>query len=98
MTGPVVTTTAGAVVGIPLEGAFAFKGLPYGAGTGDAARFLPPRPPAPWTDVREALAIGPASPQPLITAGNALVDEELLAIFAARAFKEDHDEDCLTVN
>ena len=98
MTGPVVMTAAGAVAGIQLEGALAFKGVPYGASTGGAARFLPPRPPDSWTEVRECVAVGPACPQPLLGVGNAVVNEELMEIFAAGAFEEKHDEDCLTVN
>jgi para-nitrobenzyl esterase len=98
MTGPVVMTAAGAVAGIPLEGVFAFKGVPYGAPTGHAARFLLPEPPVHWNEVRDARSMGPACPQPLLTAGDAVVNEELMEIFAASGFEEEYDEDCLTVN
>jgi para-nitrobenzyl esterase len=61
--GPVVQTTAGKIRGTVQDRVNAFKGIPYGASTADAARFMPPAKPQPWTGVRDALELGPASPQ-----------------------------------
>lgn len=58
----VVRTTHGPVRGQRTAGFLTFKGVRYGADTAPL-RFQPPVPPAPWTDVRDALAFGPGSPQ-----------------------------------
>ena len=60
---PVVKTTNGKVRGYVDGEVSVFKGLRYGADTGGARRFTPPVKPEPWTDVKDALAYGPASMQ-----------------------------------
>jgi para-nitrobenzyl esterase len=59
---PVIRTTAGRVRGASDGDLMVFRGIRYGADTAPR-RFMPPEPPAPWRDVRDALAFGPASPQ-----------------------------------
>jgi len=60
---PVVETASGRVRGLTSDGVHVFKGIPYGASTAGANRFMPPRKPEPWTGVRDALAYAGRSPQ-----------------------------------
>lgn len=59
----VAETTCGKVRGFLHRDMFIFRGIPYGASTAGARRFLPPAKPQSWTGVRSALAWGFASPQ-----------------------------------
>ena len=57
---PRVQTRHGAVIGARHDGIAVFMGVRYGAPT---KRFMPPEPPAPWTEPQRAIAYGGASPQ-----------------------------------
>src|SRR5579862_341550 len=57
--GQIVETAAGKVRGAVNDGIHVFKGMHYGASTAGANRFLPPKPAASWTGVKDALAYGP---------------------------------------
>jgi para-nitrobenzyl esterase len=56
-------TQYGRIRGYVLRGIHYFLGIPYGADTSGAGRFMPPQPPKAWTDVRPALWWGNTAPQ-----------------------------------
>lgn len=62
---PVAETTFGKLRGRTDEGIHVFRGVPYGANTSGKNRFMPPRKPAAWKDVRDAIEWGHIAPQPL---------------------------------
>ncbi|MGC9348797.1 MAG: carboxylesterase/lipase family protein [Anaerolineae bacterium] len=103
-TAAVVRTSAGKVRGYIRNGIYTFKGIPYGAPTGGAARFMPPSRPSPWSGVRSCLHYGHTCPQLafkgsyLVTGGdNAPVDDED-AFLLYRAYLQPAGEDCLRLN
>jgi len=59
---PVAATQAGKVRGFEEDGVLVFKGIRYGADTA-STRFMAPKPPAPWSDVKDALAYGNSTRQ-----------------------------------
>jgi len=61
----IANTQYGKVRGYLDGGVFTFKGVPYGQDTGGANRWLPAKPPTPWTDERHTLIYGPNCPQTL---------------------------------
>ncbi|MEJ1159473.1 carboxylesterase/lipase family protein [Prosthecomicrobium sp. N25] len=95
---PVLETTSGRIRGFAADGIHTFLGIPYGAPTGGAARFRPPRPAEPWTGVRPAIVYGAACPQAPREAGapseRHFVEEAFLLGFNHSRY----DEDCLRLN
>jgi para-nitrobenzyl esterase len=90
---PVVDTTSGKIRGVAIDGINAFKGVPYGASTAGANRFMPPQKPQPWAGVRAAVDWAGHAPQayagprrPEVTALSGAPDKVPVS------------EDCLTLN
>ncbi len=63
----VAKTQYGKVRGFVDGGVLTFKGVPYGQTTAGANRWLPAKPPTPWTDEYPALVYGANCPQNLHT-------------------------------
>ena len=61
----VAKTQYGPVRGFLAGGVFTFKGVPYGANAGGENRWLPLKPPTPWTDEYPAFTYGANCPQTL---------------------------------
>ncbi len=92
--GTIVETQSGKIRGYPdghLEKPVQiFRGVPYGAPTGGANRFMPPQKVAPWTGLRNAVQLGDRAPQG--SSGFVLV-EELSSLDTSPM-----SEDCLFLN
>ena len=89
-TNPIVETTTGKVRGSVQNKVNIFKGIPYGASTEGAGRFMPPSKPQPWTGVRDALELGLRAPQ--------IRAQPLVAEYAVMGREGPMGEDCLVLN
>jgi para-nitrobenzyl esterase len=89
----VTQTEYGKVRGYTLRGIHYFLGIPYGADTSGANRFMPPQKPKPWTDVYPALWWGNSAPQHM--EGRY---ENKFASFRDHWNYDDVSEDCLRMN
>lgn len=88
-------TRYGRIQGLLDSGVYRFMGVPYGAPTRGPNRFKPPRPPAPWTGMRECFGYGPVCPQmltPLTNPYGRLIQFDLAAAQGGMG------EECLHLN
>jgi para-nitrobenzyl esterase len=85
---PVATTRAGRVRGRSAEGINIFQGVRYGATT-QGRRFMPPRPPQPWSGVLDATDFGNQSPQ---------LGADRPTVYASWSNPRAESEDCLFLN
>ena len=86
---PVVQTSAGKLRGLVRYGVNQYWGVPYGASTAGANRFMPPVKPHAWTGVRDAMQVSQRAPQ------NA--DGPISEVWSLDR-REEMGEDCLSVN
>ncbi len=89
----VANTQYGKVRGYQLRGINYFLGMPYGADTSGANRFMPPQKPKPWTDVYPALWWGNSAPQNM---ENRYANK--YGAFRDHWNYDDVSEDCLRIN
>src|SRR5262245_51519684 len=82
-------TNSGKIRGVLHDRIYGFRGVPYGASTEGANRFMPPAKVAPWTGTRDAFMLGQRSP----FYGAAEIPE-----VAAADIHEAAGEDCLCLN
>ncbi|MFL5742977.1 MAG: carboxylesterase/lipase family protein [Flavisolibacter sp.] len=61
----VTDTSNGKVRGYILRDIYTFLGIPYGADTSGANRFMPPKKPTPWTETKPVVWWGNSAPQNL---------------------------------
>jgi para-nitrobenzyl esterase len=89
----VANTQYGKVRGFILRDIHHFLGIPYGADTSGKNRFMPPKKPASWTDVRPAVWWGNSAPQ--------IMEKRYAnpyASFVDHWNYDDVSEDCLKIN
>lgn len=89
----IAETQYGKVKGYILRGINYFLGIPYGADTSGANRFMPPQKPTPWSDVLPTVWWGNSAPQNM---GKRYSDA--YSSFADHWNYDDVSEDCLRLN
>ena len=90
----VAQTQYGKVRGYILRNIYTFYGIPYGAPTSGANRFMPPQKPEPWSDVRPAVFYSESAPQ-IVSYGR---NPESYSAFVDHWNYDQYGEDCLRLN
>ncbi len=89
----IADTAYGKVRGFILRGITQFRGIPYGADTGGKNRFMSPKKPEPWDEIRPAVWWGNTAPQ--------LMDGRYANAYSSFVDHWNYDdvsEDCLKLN
>ncbi len=89
----IADTSNGKVRGYILNSTYTFLGVPYGADTSGKNRFMAPKKPEPWTDVKPTIWWGNTAPQ--------IMDNRYANVhysFADHWNYDDVSEDCLKLN
>ena len=89
----ITQTQYGLIQGYILDDVYTYLGIPYGAPTGGANRFLPPQEPECWEGIRPALFYGNDAPQ-----GHADKWKNNASTFTDHWNYFDYSEDCLNLN
>lgn len=89
----VTNTKYGKVRGYILRGIHTYLGIPYGADTSGENRFMPPKKPASWTDIKPAIWWGNSAPQNM---ENRYANS--YSSFIDHWNYDDVSEDCLRIN
>ncbi len=84
-----VQTTTGPVRGMVRRGVSTWRGIPFAEPPVGRLRLRPPRPPAPWTEARDATRFGAVAPQSR---------DPRVAVMSGISERATVSEDCLTLN
>ena len=84
---PAVRIDGGSIAGVVIDGARAYRGVPYAAPPVGQLRWKPPQPVVAWSGVKSGAEVGPACPQ-LARAGESIFPDP----------QEPQNEDCLYLN
>ena len=99
---PVVQTSYGGIRGYLNQGIYTFRGVRYGASTAGQNRFMPPRPPEPWTEIRDGSGYGYRAPQTNPASQGVLSQDTEIGriLWASDGFRvaPPESEDCLFLN
>jgi para-nitrobenzyl esterase len=88
---PVIEIRDGRLRGTSQRGVCSYKGIPYGASTAGANRFLPAQPVQAWAGIRDASLFGHRAPQDLDPSSGLPWREWIRD-------RQPMDEDCLVLN